>query len=102
MARWAAGAKWAAGPAPDDQRDTPLVLSLSEGLGGTCDGSEAAQTHWLCALEVYSSVASDWNALSLQLRELLTCSFRQCGELTTYFDDPVCQDLVTQGACPSQ
>ena len=33
MARWAAGAKWAAGLAPDDQRDTPLVLPLSEGLG---------------------------------------------------------------------
>ena len=33
MARWVAGAKWAEGPAPDDQRDTPLVLSLSEGLG---------------------------------------------------------------------
>jgi putative addiction module component (TIGR02574 family) len=33
VARWAAGAKWAAGPAPDDQSDTPLVLSLSEGLG---------------------------------------------------------------------
>ena len=33
MARWAAGAKWAAGPAPGDQRDTPLVLPLSEGLG---------------------------------------------------------------------
>ena len=31
-----AGAKWAAGPAPDDQRDTPLVLSLSEGLGHAC------------------------------------------------------------------
>ena len=35
MARWAAGEIWAAGPAPDDQRDTPLVLSLSEGLGRT-------------------------------------------------------------------
>jgi hypothetical protein len=35
VARWAAGAKWAEGPAPDDQRDTPLVLSLSEGLGIT-------------------------------------------------------------------
>ena len=33
MARWATGAKWAEGPAPDDQRDMPLVLSLSEGLG---------------------------------------------------------------------
>ena len=35
MARWAAGAKWAAGAAPDNQRDTPLVLSLSEWLGPT-------------------------------------------------------------------
>ena len=35
MARWAAGAKWGEAPAPDDQRDTPLVLSLSEGLGST-------------------------------------------------------------------
>ena len=33
MARWTAGAKWAAGLATDDQRDTPLGLSLSEGLG---------------------------------------------------------------------
>ena len=33
MARWVAGAKWAEGPAPDAQRDMPLVLSLSEGLG---------------------------------------------------------------------
>ena len=40
MARWVAGAKWAAGPAPDDQRDTPLVLSLSEGLGRTLDSLE--------------------------------------------------------------
>ena len=35
MARWATGAKWAAGPAPGDQCDTPLVLSLSKGLGLT-------------------------------------------------------------------
>jgi len=33
MARWTAGAKWAAGPAPDGQRDMPLSLRLSEGLG---------------------------------------------------------------------
>ena len=33
VARSVAGAKWAAGPAPAGQRDTPLVLSLSEGLG---------------------------------------------------------------------
>ena len=34
MARWTASAKWAAGPALDGQRDMPLGLSLSEGLGG--------------------------------------------------------------------
>ena len=33
MARWTAGAKWAAGPALDGQRDMPLALRLSEGLG---------------------------------------------------------------------
>jgi len=33
MARWAAIAKWAAGPALDGQRDMPLALRLSEGLG---------------------------------------------------------------------
>ena len=33
MARWTASAKWAAGPALDGQRDTPLALTLSEVLG---------------------------------------------------------------------
>ena len=33
MARWTAGAKWDAGPALDGQRDMPLALRLSEGLG---------------------------------------------------------------------
>ena len=33
MARWTESAKWAAGPALDGQRDMPLGLSLSEGLG---------------------------------------------------------------------
>ena len=33
MARWTASAKWAVGPALDGQCATPLVLSLSEGLG---------------------------------------------------------------------
>ena len=33
MARWEASAKWAAGPALDDQRATPLGLGLNEGLG---------------------------------------------------------------------
>ena len=35
MPRWAASAKWAAGPALDDQRGMPLALRLSEGLGVT-------------------------------------------------------------------
>jgi len=35
MARWPASAKWAAGPALDGQRDMPLALRLSEGLGLT-------------------------------------------------------------------
>jgi len=33
MARWAASAKWGEGPALDGQRDMPLALRLSEGLG---------------------------------------------------------------------
>ena len=35
MARWAASAKWAAGPALDDRCAMPLALRLSEGLGST-------------------------------------------------------------------
>jgi len=35
VARWTASAKWAAGPALDGQRDTPLGLGLNEGLGST-------------------------------------------------------------------
>jgi len=35
MARWTASAKWAGGPALDGQRDMPLALRLSEGLGVT-------------------------------------------------------------------
>jgi len=33
VARWTASAKWGEAPALDGQRGTPLVLSLSEGLG---------------------------------------------------------------------
>jgi len=33
MARWTASAKWAAGTALDGERDMPLALRLSEGLG---------------------------------------------------------------------
>ena len=35
MSRWAASAKWAAGPALDGRRDMPLAFRLSEGLGLT-------------------------------------------------------------------
>ena len=35
MSRWTASAKWAEGPALDDQRATLLGLGLSEGLGVT-------------------------------------------------------------------
>ena len=42
MARWTASAKWAAGPALDGQRDMPLALRLSEGLGRT--GGELTKT----------------------------------------------------------
>ena len=43
MARWTASAKWAVGPALDGQRDMPLALRLSEGLGpcGTKIDSQA-------------------------------------------------------------
>ena len=40
MARWTASAKWAAGPALDGQRDMPLALRLSEGLGRACTPAE--------------------------------------------------------------
>jgi hypothetical protein len=35
VARWACGAEWAEGPAPQAQRATPLGLTLSEWLGRT-------------------------------------------------------------------
>jgi len=38
MARWTASAKWAEGPALDGQRDMPLALRLSEGLGISARG----------------------------------------------------------------
>ena len=38
MARWIASAKWAEGPALDGQRDMPLALRLSEGLGVIATG----------------------------------------------------------------
>ena len=40
MARWTASAKWAAGRALDGQRDMPLALRLSEGLGGSLRGDD--------------------------------------------------------------
>lgn len=84
MARWAAGAKWAAGPAPGDQRDTPLVLSLSEGLGRSthiCErephvnlrlvAAGCEDCKWLGAedLEACSSVEINCRLVSLSGRE---------------------------------
>ena len=40
MARWTASAKWAEGPALDGQRDMPLALRLSEGLGLTLQDAQ--------------------------------------------------------------
>ena len=37
MTRWTASAKWAVGPALDDQCGTPLALSLTEGLGSAAE-----------------------------------------------------------------
>ena len=42
MACWTASAKWALGPALDGQRDMPLGLSLSEGLGVAAFSAEEA------------------------------------------------------------
>ena len=44
MARWTASAKWAEGPALDGQRDMPLALRLSEGLG-ISDGEPVVKVH---------------------------------------------------------
>jgi len=39
MARWTASAKWGEAPALDGQRDMPLALRLSEGLGIAVTGA---------------------------------------------------------------
>ena len=49
MARWTASAKWAAGPALDGQRDMPLALRLSEGLGISW-GAEFVEYIWALLL----------------------------------------------------
>ena len=46
MARRTASAKWAVGPALDGQRDMPLALRLSEGLGVTA-GEACMKGTWL-------------------------------------------------------
>ena len=43
MARWTASAKWGEAPALDGQRDMPLALRLSEGLGRTRDRQQTAE-----------------------------------------------------------
>jgi len=55
MARWTASAKWAAGPALDGQRDMPLALRLSEGLGVSAVNCVAPHSVLLivCSLKVF-------------------------------------------------
>jgi len=50
MARWTASAKWAAGPALDGQRDMPLALRLSEGLG--ISAGLATELHLILCMQV--------------------------------------------------
>ena len=57
MERWTASAKWGEGPALDGQRDMPLALRLSEGLGLTwqrleCDFIMTAAAGEHCAATV--------------------------------------------------
>ena len=49
MARWTASAKWAEGPALDGQRDMPLALRLSEGLGAAATDAKPCQD---CGLDI--------------------------------------------------
>ena len=63
MARWTASAKWAEGPALDDQRAMPLALRLSEGLGSNFakptrwNFIKCGQYCWYGASQVFSSIA---------------------------------------------
>ena len=52
MSRWTASAKWAAGPALDGQRDMPLALSLTEGLGFTTGLRSELLAYWNYTLDV--------------------------------------------------
>ena len=65
MTRWTAGAKWAAGPAPDGQRGTPLAVRLSEG----CAPSMGANLWGASPLWEYR--------LGLVMRARITTSRRQ-------------------------
>jgi hypothetical protein len=47
VARWACGAKWAEGPAPQAQCATPLGLTLSEWLGRTAQARLQRCGTWL-------------------------------------------------------
>jgi len=57
VARWTACAKWGEAPALDGQRDTPLALRLSEGLGLIRD-------KWLIASNSNAPIALEPNANS--------------------------------------
>ena len=70
MARWTASAKWAAGPALDGQRDMPLALRLSEGLGITCSAAKlGSNTFELARLELSHRIVVDHVYLLADLEE---------------------------------
>ena len=73
MARWAASAKWAEGPALDDQRDTPLGLGLNEGLGRTGKGTQPLRELKIAERVSFERVLQRWadkKVLSIHCKHL--------------------------------
>ena len=69
MTCWAASAKWAAGPALDDQRGTPLALSLTEGLDSAAAllpapylAPQAVELERWLGNAIAASVADEWQS----------------------------------------
>jgi len=67
MARWTASAEWAAGPALAGQRDMPLALRLSEGLGVTVDALPILS---LVGLKPFSCAISSFGSKLIALARL--------------------------------
>ena len=65
MSRWTASAQWAAGPALDGQRDMPLALHLSEGLGISV-GSMRSRLNLYGKLSAFALVVQQEQSCSAQ------------------------------------